>query len=413
MRLAAGLAILAVATPVLIVTEFGPRLAAGAGAAVGGIPPGMLGPLLFNLFSFMAFITSVAAGWYFASDAIAHERREGTLELLFLAPVRPRDVVLSKLFTVLWRAAQWLLAVIPIFALPVLAGGVRGRDLLVLAALAANTLFWSIATSLYASSKARTVFEALSSTLVLQIAFLTIPFAMDLAVYSVNSGNFVIRAGIINPIFGWTHGNAATPVDLGLHFVLVHAAAWITVLLTVRRTSQQIRQNPSIRPVGPVAHLNDRWKFGSAAARTTFRRRLLAVHPIRWLVERERGPGRFLLGVLVIVLLALPTAWLVSPDSNLFLSVGTLVLALFSIVLAVMFAAQATRFLIESRRTGALELILVSPLSSRQILHGHFQSLLRVFAAPILILVIGQAIVAYAQATFFANNLPATATGPG
>ncbi len=63
-----------------------------------------------------------------ASDSISSERREGTLGLLLLTPLRSYQVLLGKLLT---RISQFLLclwAVVPILSLPLLAGGVDPAD---------------------------------------------------------------------------------------------------------------------------------------------------------------------------------------------------------------------------------------------------------------------------------------------
>ncbi len=64
-----------------------------------------------------------------ASDAISSEKREGTLGLLLLTPLRSYQVLLGKLLT---RISQFLLclwAVVPILALPLLSGGVGLADM--------------------------------------------------------------------------------------------------------------------------------------------------------------------------------------------------------------------------------------------------------------------------------------------
>src|SRR5437867_13389809 len=56
--------------------------------------------------------------------AIAAERREGTLELLFLTRVRPLEVLMGKLASCGLTALCAVLASSPMLMVPVLAGGV-------------------------------------------------------------------------------------------------------------------------------------------------------------------------------------------------------------------------------------------------------------------------------------------------
>lgn len=408
MRCAAASAVVAIAAPMLMVFELAPRL------GVGGLPTSDLGPALLAVFSFVAFVTCLAAGWFFASDAIAHERREGTLELLFLAPLRPRDVVFAKLVAVSWRGSQWLLAAIPLFALPLLMGGVDGDALVALACLAANTLFWSVATSLWASSRAQTMFQALTGTLALQFVLFVVPFLVDLALVGWDLSRVQTRVGLLSPAYGWTHPPTARFDAFWSNVALVHVEAWLLLALTIRSTARQIRQNPSGRSPGIFHRLNTHWNYGTPGARAGLRTRLLAIHPIRWLVERERGPGRFLLGVVMILVLAIVLGTSITQNPGLLLGLSSVAWLLLSVTIAILFALQATRFMVEARRTGALELLLVSPLSSREILAGQFRSLARIFALPILMILVGQlALSVYQMNAFGGTPSPATAGGPG
>jgi len=50
-------------------------------------------------------------------------------------------------------------------------------------------------------------------------------------------------------------------------------------------------------------------------------------------------------------------------------------------------ASQSCRFFIEARRSGLIELLLATPLNEVNIVRGHWRGLLRMFAAPVLILI--------------------------
>ena len=69
-----------------------------------------------------------AAIWIFVplvtADCVSRERREGTLGLLFLTPLRAGDIVLAKGLAHGLRAAAIGLAVLPVLMLPLLMGGV-------------------------------------------------------------------------------------------------------------------------------------------------------------------------------------------------------------------------------------------------------------------------------------------------
>jgi hypothetical protein len=60
----------------------------------------------------------------------------------------------------------------------------------------------------------------------------------------------------------------------------------------------------------------------------------------------------------------------------------------FPLVFYLWTASQASRFFVEARRNGLLELLLVVPLSARNIVNGPWRALLRLFAAPVLLFLV-------------------------
>ena len=62
------------------------------------------------------------------ADCIASERREGTLGLLFLTPLRSWEIVIGKVFAQALKAVTLWLALVPVLTIPVLAGGVTARE---------------------------------------------------------------------------------------------------------------------------------------------------------------------------------------------------------------------------------------------------------------------------------------------
>ena len=51
-------------------------------------------------------------------------------------------------------------------------------------------------------------------------------------------------------------------------------------------------------------------------------------------------------------------------------------------------ASQACRFFVEARRSGLLELLVTAPLNDRQIVHGQWRALLRLFGLPVALLLV-------------------------
>jgi hypothetical protein len=133
-------------------------------------------------------------------------------------------------------------------------------------------------------------------------------------------------------------------------------------------------------------------KFGSGAARRKLRARLLQINPILWLSCRERfGPMGY---ATVLLVMAVAISWMgqharLGPVPNDFLGpmaawIGgiPLLYICFCFRLA---AAASERFAVD-RKAGALELILCTPMKTREIIRGHWLGLIRRFWGAAIIL---------------------------
>jgi len=93
--------------------------------------PSFTGAEGLGLFNLMAK-ASIALAWlvlpWTTADAIAAERREGTLGLLWLTPLTPGGVLGAKTFAHGIRAAGLLASMVPAIVFPVLLGGVGWPD---------------------------------------------------------------------------------------------------------------------------------------------------------------------------------------------------------------------------------------------------------------------------------------------
>jgi ABC-type transport system involved in multi-copper enzyme maturation permease subunit len=84
-----------------------------------------LGATLFYALDRALFFTILIIGPLMTADCIAEEKREGTLGLLFLTPLTARDIIISKVVIHGLRAFCLVLAMLPLMALPVVFGGVE------------------------------------------------------------------------------------------------------------------------------------------------------------------------------------------------------------------------------------------------------------------------------------------------
>ncbi len=149
----------------------------GLAMAAGGLFSA--GQIEFTILSRLAFIFACFAGVFLTSDSISEEKREGTLGLLFLTDLRGYDVVLGKWSSQTLRAFYAVLAAFPMLALPLLAGGVTGREFALTLLVVVNTLFFSLAAGLLVSTISWDYTKAISGTAVVILLFLIVTGLAD------------------------------------------------------------------------------------------------------------------------------------------------------------------------------------------------------------------------------------------
>jgi ABC-type transport system involved in multi-copper enzyme maturation permease subunit len=101
------------------------------------------------------------------ADTISREKREGTLGLLFLTPLRPWEIVVAKVASNGLRAFTLVLAVTPVLVIPVLMGGVTWIDAVRAFVLNLAALFLALAAGLFASALCVRAARAMSLALLL------------------------------------------------------------------------------------------------------------------------------------------------------------------------------------------------------------------------------------------------------
>lgn len=356
---------------------------------------GLTGPQMFALFSWIAFVYTLLAGVALTADSLSSEKRENTLGLLFLTRLKGHDVVFGKLFSSLLNCFFGLLAIFPVLAIPLLMGGVQlaefGRIVLSLI----NSLLLSASLGLFISSLCRQPLRATG------IALLTVFW---LAIGMMGIGE-LMRHHYKLP--GWaTLIQSFSP--LHCHNQAFAGAFWapsntywrglgtifVTSLILLAGTCWVVprcwKEKPGGRRAFSWRERVRRLKFGSADARMTLRSRLLAMNPFCWVASRERvGSFEFLL--LMVALFSLTTwgAWrvghlMIGPPRPLggFVFIWFWAMILVHGLLLFRIAFAASQRFAEDRHSGALELLLATPIEARKIIRGQWIALVRQMAGP-------------------------------
>ncbi len=115
------------------------------GAATSGRP-------LFIGLNRLVFAFLWIMGPLLTADCLSREKREGTIGLLFLTPLRPIEVVLSKVAAHGLQGASVLLAIVPVLVVPLLLGGITLPDIFRMALFQSAALALALTSGLLASS---------------------------------------------------------------------------------------------------------------------------------------------------------------------------------------------------------------------------------------------------------------------
>ncbi len=134
-------------------------------------------------------------------------------------------------------------------------------------------------------------------------------------------------------------------------------------------------------------------RFGIPRRRRAWRIRRLAQNPFYWLASRDRLPkiaGALLFGSVTALWLCLFLGIFIAPlPVNLEAFNGVLFIAFgLNLIFRCFVALEASRRFNEDRRSGALELILVTPLTPGEIFAGQQRALLRHFRGPLVVLLL-------------------------
>ena len=311
-----------------------------------------VGIYIFGALNHILFFTIIAIGPLITADCIAREKREGTLGLLLLSPLTSRDIILSKLAMNALRAFTLLLAVIPLMALPIVFGGVPlgyiihwiSRHLLALSIALSSGL---IASTLYR--------EFIQAAVIAEICCLTLLFF---------SGAFSIFS-FLGPLIGI--------------FLIIVSISFCSAFLKERweKDSAGYEQPFWIRAFSESQTCHDLFRWDTQKARSR--------HPIAWLQEYSWSARLAKWGwcaFVVVVQFFILVIGMAASNKTF----QTAQMSLATVVILGLALSGANSFRTE-RLTGAMELLLVTPLSPIKIIGGRLWGMWVHFFPAVAILV--------------------------
>lgn len=362
-------------------------------------PPQTVAQILFFSVAGGAMLYCLLTGLRATADCLSEEKRDGTLGLLFLTDLKGFDVVAGKLVANSLNSFYGLMAILPVVALALLMGGLTGLQVGCAAVALVNTMFLSVCAGMFASACCRSAQRAI---------LLTFGFLMALTVGIPALGWWsAARQGfqpnelyfVCSPIFTFISPYAMGAFGKGnlqmfaWSVGVVHTLGWIFLIFACLVAPRSWQEKPAGERRLRWSERWKLWSYGGAAERIGFRTRLLDRNAFFWLAARERLKPMWVWAFLGLV--AFGWAWGCGEFKREWFNEGVYVATAFAMnsVLKSWLAAEAARQLTEERRAGSLELLLVTPLTIKELLHGQALGLRRQFTGPVVVVLLAELVM--------------------
>jgi len=357
-----------------------------------GAAPARAGSELFAWIHRMVLVSIWILVPLMACDCLSQEKREGTLGLLFLTHLKPRDIVAAKVCAHGLRAVALWISAVPIIGLPLLMGGLTGREIVLSCCICAASICFALAAGIAASVMSRRINGAVMLSLL--FSFVGMGLFAWIAVFI--SFGVAVAAGVplwrnyaaVNLIEQFARAiaflldaqsmwRASFPVGLSAWspVFLYLPAAFIVLFLTIVAAAAVLRGTWQDRPRSKRQQEVDRIFFTPVFWASIFKRWMRWVlnrNPIGWL-EQRTWTGRIASMVWFAIMISFSSVVLTYP--TFYYGDGLVMLnGLMGLLLASIAYVAAGSFRRE-RETGALELILVTPLDEKQIIFGRLNGL--------------------------------------
>jgi ABC-type transport system involved in multi-copper enzyme maturation permease subunit len=355
-------------------------------------PKHKLAHYIFDGISVLALLYCLAAGRRSTADCLSEEKREGTLGLLFLTKLKGYDVILGKLVATSVNSFFCLLAIFPVLAVPLLMGGITNGEFWRMVLVLVNTFLFSLAVGIFSSTLSQNARRAMGANFLwfLLLAF-TLP-ACGLAIAYFSPLHILLPELLFCcPVYSFYLTFAARYPFEADHFwwsiCIVHSLTWLLIILSSSILPRIWQDRPAEKGKTRLRDRYQRWLYGNPAKRKALRKRLLDINPFLWLGARawlKPITAWFSLGIIAIWWLIV-RAILKSDWHEEMLSFTTALLL--NSLLKLWVAVEVGQRLADDQKLGALELLLSTPLTVRDILRGQFLALRRQFLGPLVFVV--------------------------
>jgi len=350
---------------------------------VGWQSPAGVGKNLFHCVAVFALAGSLFAGLGTTADSISREKREGTLGFLFLTDLRSYDVVLGKCFATSLSSFFAIVTIAPVLGISLLLGGVTPGEIWRAMLVALISFLFSISAGMFVSAITRDTRNAIGGTFALILLFTLVAPACGYLVKanaaSPGPGLFLSHLSPVSCFLLAADNQFSAQPELfwtACSAVIITSLIFLTLAIyLLPRVWQDNPKNNGRSPMNrrPGAIRSD------SPRKKRWREKLLNQNPALWLAARDDHKRVSLwVGVVIGALFAVGVYLYCRQSMERF---PVMLVCAFTLHAAVKFliAIDASHGLADERRSGALELLLATPLSPLEILQGHLFSLRRKF----------------------------------
>ncbi len=374
------------------------------------LPPATAGRSFFECLILAGYAFAVFYGTLSTCDCISQEKRDGTLGLLFLTRLNSLDVIWGKTLPRLSHSIYCLLAAMPSLAFVFILGGVTLLEFFTAVASVANALFFFTAlgllVSVFSQNEKRVFSMALSLALALGVAApACVIMGQSFGASSISPSALISMGPSIILFASRLNAQPASPTGIpvqSLAFWANHALAWLMLLLAGIRLARSVRETGNgenrlhqlfFRPISITQRRRARTDLESDS--------WWEVNPffetvIRFDLRQSSPTARFCILFLAFLVLLFaypqgwlfPTGWISSdamPSAWFSPPVFPAAVLLTHLLLKFAVAAEACHSLSTERRSGGLELLLVTPPGESEIVRGHLLAIKRRYVTPTLL----------------------------
>jgi len=356
-------------------------------------PTAQLGRMMFLILGVIIFIYCLLAGVRYTADCLSEEKREGTLGLLFLTDLRGYDVVVGKLFATSLHAVYGLMAVLPLLGIALLLGGLTGTEFWHMTLVLLNTIFFSLSIGILVSG-----FGYLERRVTLITFFWIIFVTLGLpllwrGVTLINHSRWWdILFLLPSPCYAFklsaTAGLPAIGIEFWFSMLTIFGLAWACIVGSAFILPRLSQASGAGAPKDAAREGAQRISPQRRFLETRWRVHLLECNPCSWLVDRDRSVrDNLTVFALFIGAFALWVFGAIQSKNRIGMPVAIFGSFGLHLLVKALVSAEATKRLNEDKRTGALELLLITPLHPRYLLKAQTNRLVALFALPVLALV--------------------------